>query len=185
MKIGYARVSTHEENLNFQIAALEAAGCEEIFTDKVSGIKAERPGLTEALNFMREGDKFIIWRLDRLARSLKELITLVERLKEHSILFESLSEKIDTASSSGGLIFHIFGAMAEFERNLIRERTQAGLKAARARGRLGGRPHTPEKKIKTAIDLYHNNPDLPIAEICKLSGVSRATLYRYLKTEKN
>ncbi|AFN56311.1 DNA invertase Pin-like site-specific DNA recombinase [Zymomonas mobilis] len=184
MKIGYARVSTHEENLDDQIKALKEAGCEEVFTDKVSSIKAERPGLEEALNFMREGDKFIVWRLDRLARSLKELITLVDNLKKRSVLFESLSEKIDTASSDGGLIFHIFGAMAEFERNLIRERTQAGLKAARARGRLGGRPHMPEDKINTAITLYHSNPDMPIADICQASGVSRATLYRYLKAKK-
>ena len=140
MLIGYARVSTQEQTLNLQKDALAKAGCTKIFTDTASGAKTERIGLEEALNYVRKGDTLVVWRLDRLGRSLPHLITTMTDLEERGIGFKSLTENIDTTTSGGKLIFHIFGALAEFERNLIRERTTAGLLAARARGRKGGRP---------------------------------------------
>ncbi|MBW4542036.1 MAG: recombinase family protein [Myxacorys chilensis ATA2-1-KO14] len=139
MQIGYERVSTDDQNLALQHDALQNAGCERIFTDKMSGAKADRPGLKQAFSYAREGDTLVVWRLDRLGRSLKDLIALVEELESRQIGLRSLQESIDTTTSGGKLIFHMFGALAEFERNLIRERTQAGLQAARARGRQGGR----------------------------------------------
>ena len=138
MLIGYARVSTDDQNLNLQKDALTRAGCERILEDRQSGAKADRPGLRDALDYARDGDTLTVWRLDRLSRSLKDLIDLVSQLEARGIGLKSLHESIDTTSSSGKLIFHVFGALAEFERNLIRERTQAGLAAARARGRRGG-----------------------------------------------
>src|SRR5215211_7817032 len=140
MLIGYARVSTHDQTLHMQRDALEKAGCEQIFTDQVSGTKTERKGLTEALSHLRSGDILVVWRLDRLGRSLRHLIETVTELQERGIGFKSLQESIDTTTSGGKLVFHIFGALAEFEREIIRERTQAGLQAARSRGRSGGRP---------------------------------------------
>jgi DNA invertase Pin-like site-specific DNA recombinase len=151
MLIGYARVSTQEQTLNLQKDALQKAGCTKILTDTASGAKSERKGLEEALNYVRKGDTLVVWRLDRLGRSLPHLITTMTDLEERGIGFKSLTENIDTTTSGGKLIFHIFGALAEFERNLIRERTQAGLSAARARGRRGGR-----RKALTA-----NNSVLP------------------------
>jgi DNA invertase Pin-like site-specific DNA recombinase len=141
MLIGYARVSTHDQTLNLQQDALQKAGCSKIFTDTASGAKTERKGLDNALNYVRKGDTFVVWRLDRLGRSLPHLIATMTDLEERGIGFKSLIENIDTTTSGGKLIFHIFGALAEFERDIIRERTQAGLLAARARGRKGGRPH--------------------------------------------
>jgi len=147
MLIGYARVSKNEQNLDLQRDALLKAGCHEkdIFTDKITGTKQERNGLTQALTHLREGDTFVVWRLDRLGRSLKHLIETVTKLHAQNIAFQSITENIDTATATGQLIFHIFGALAEFERNLIRERTIAGLESARARGRLGedrnSKPH--------------------------------------------
>jgi DNA invertase Pin-like site-specific DNA recombinase len=140
MLIGYARVSTHEQTINLQRDALDKAGCTKIFTDTASGAKTEREGLEQALTYVRKGDTFVVWRLDRLGRSLPHLIATMTDLEERGIGFKSLTENIDTTTSGGKLIFHIFGALAEFERNLIRERTTAGLTAARARGRKGGRP---------------------------------------------
>jgi DNA invertase Pin-like site-specific DNA recombinase len=135
MLIGYARVSTHDQTLNLQKDALEKAGCTKIFADTASGAQAERKGLEEALNYVRTGDTLVVWRLDRLGRSLPHLISTMTNLEDRGIGFKSLTENIDTTTSGGKLIFHIFGALAEFERNLIRERTQAGLTAARARGK--------------------------------------------------
>lgn len=140
MNIGYARVSTGEQNLDLQVDALKEADCQTILQEKMSGAIADRPKLEEALNFMRDGDTLVVWRLDRLGRSLKHLIEIINHLHDRGLYFKSLQENIDTVSSSGKLIFHIFGALAEFERNIISERTKAGLKAARARGRYGGRP---------------------------------------------
>ena len=140
MLIGYARVSTYEQTLNLQRDALDKAGCNKIFTDTASGIKAERKGLDEALGYVRKGDTLVVWRLDRLGRSLPHLITTMTDLEERGIGFKSLTENIDTTTRGGKLIFHIFGALVEFERNLIKERTRAGLTAARARGKKGGRP---------------------------------------------
>jgi DNA invertase Pin-like site-specific DNA recombinase len=180
MLIGYARVSTHDQTLNLQQDALKKADCSKIFTDVISGIKAERKGLDEALAYVRSGDTLVVWRLDRLGRSLPHLITTMTGLEERGIGFKSLTENIDTTTSSGKLIFHIFGALAEFERNLIRERTQAGLSAARARGRKGGRPRSlTGKQLSIALDLYEKRH--PIAEICRTLKISRATLYRYIQ----
>jgi DNA invertase Pin-like site-specific DNA recombinase len=181
MLIGYARVSTHDQTLNLQQDALEKAGCTKIFTDTASGAKTERKGLEEALNYVRKGDTLVVWRLDRLGRSLKHLIETIQQLDSRHIGFKSLTENIDTTTSGGKLIFHIFGALAEFERNLIRERTTAGLMAARARGRKGGRPKAlRDKRVSVAQALY-NNKQNSIAEICQTLKVSKATLYRSIK----
>jgi DNA invertase Pin-like site-specific DNA recombinase len=181
MLIGYARVSTHEQTLNLQQDALEKAGCTKIFTDTASGAKTERVGLDEALNYVRKGDTLVVWRLDRLGRSLPHLISTMTDLEQRGIGFKSLTENIDTTTSGGKLIFHIFGALAEFERNLIRERTQAGLVAARARGKKGGRPKVlTGRKLSIAQDLYDRRH--PIAEILQTLKVSKATLYRSIKT---
>ena len=181
MLIGYARVSTEDQTLNLQMDALRAAGCDQIFRDTASGAKADRPGLTRALEHIRNGDVLVVWRLDRLGRSLPSLIELITQLDNRSVGFKSLTEQIDTTTSGGKLIFHVFGALAEFERNLIRERTQAGLAAARARGRKGGRPKRldTDRKVQMARQL-HADPTNSIGEICRTLGVSRATLYRYL-----
>ncbi|RME56085.1 MAG: recombinase family protein [Caldilineae bacterium] len=180
MLVGYARVSTDDQNLDLQLDALREAGCERVFTDEMSGAKAERPGLQEALDFLRTGDALVVWRLDRLGRSLKDLVQRVEELRERGVDFRSLHESIDTTSPVGKFQFHVFSALAEFERDLIRERTMAGLQAARARGRLGGRKRTmtPEK-VKMAARLMQDR-SVPVEEICRTLGVSRTTLYRYV-----
>jgi DNA invertase Pin-like site-specific DNA recombinase len=181
MLIGYARVSTHDQTLNLQRDALQKAGCSKIFTDTASGVKTERIGLDAALAYVRKGDTLVVWRLDRLGRSLPHLITTMTALEERGIGFKSLTENIDTTTSGGKLIFHIFGALAEFERNLIRERTTAGLMAARARGRKGGRPKALTGKQRSiAQELYEKRH--PIAEICRTLRISRATLYRHIKS---
>src|SRR3954449_11123309 len=155
MLIGYARVSTHDQTLDLQLDALKKAGCEKLYTDTASGAKAERQGLDEALEYAREGDILVVWRLDRLGRSLQHLIETITLLNNRKVGFRSLTENIDTTTSGGKLVFHIFGALAEFERDIIKERTNAGLEAARTRGKLGGRPKalSPEK-IKLAKRLY-------------------------------
>jgi DNA invertase Pin-like site-specific DNA recombinase len=182
MLIGYARVSTTEQTLHLQQDALTKAGCTKIFTDTASGAKTERIGLEEALNYVQKGDTLVVWRLDRLGRSLPHLITTMTSLEERGIGFKSLTENIDTTTSGGKLIFHIFGALAEFERNLIRERTTAGLVAARARGKKGGRPKAlTGKQVGIAQDLYEKVHS--IAEICRTLKISRATLYRAIQTE--
>ena len=179
MYIGYARVSTEDQNLNLQRDALEKAGCELIFDDQVSGTKDRRPGLEQALSHLRAGDTLVVWRLDRLGRSLRHLIDTVTELQEKGIGFKSLTESIDTTTSGGKLVFHIFGALAEFEREIIRERTNAGLQSARARGRRGGPKHklTP-KQVAIARQLWDSNT--PVKEICETLGISRATFYRYI-----
>jgi DNA invertase Pin-like site-specific DNA recombinase len=183
MQVGYARVSTGEQNLDLQKDALTKAGCERIFTDELSGIKANRPGLTEALSFVRPGDILVVWRLDRLGRSLKDLMEKVEDLGKRQIEFKSLHESIDTTTATGKLMFHLVSAMAEFERDLIRERTQAGLRAARARGRVGGRrPRMNQEKVKIAVSLMKDKTN-KIKDICRTLGVSRTTLYRYVNPD--
>ena len=180
MLIGYARVSTDDQTLDLQRDALRVAGCERIYEDK-AGAKADRPGLKEALGQLRAGDTLVVWRLDRLGRSLKDLIVRAEELHEQGVGLRSLQESIDTDSSSGQLIFHIFGALAQFERTLIRERTQAGLNAARARGRKGGRRKLLDSKRRAhAVDLYKSKKHTA-KEICALMGISRATLYSYIE----
>ena len=179
-RIGYARVSTGEQNLDLQLDALNNAGCSKIFTDELSGAKTQRPGLTEALNYLRAGDTLVVWKLDRLGRSLKDLIEHVEHLKSKEIEFKSLNESIDTASPTGKFTFHLFSALAEFERDLIRDRTRAGLAAARARGRIGGRKKAlSPPQVKTASTLMKEG-EMSIKEICGLLKISRSTLYRYV-----
>ena len=180
MLVGYARVSTPDQKLDLQLDALREAGCEKTFTDEASGAKADRPGLTEALAFARTGDTLVVWRLDRFGRSLKDLVGRVEELRERGVGFRSLTEGVDTTSPTGKLVFHVFGALAEFERDLIRERTMAGLASARARGRKGGRPRAmDEEKVRVASRLM-KDPEVSVAEVCRAVGVSSATLYRYV-----
>jgi DNA invertase Pin-like site-specific DNA recombinase len=183
MKIGYARVSTDDQNLDLQRDALTAIGCERLFTDTASGAKAERPGLLEALRFARAGDVLIVWRLDRLGRSLPELVRIVSELEAAGIGFESLTERIDTSSAAGELIFHIFGSMAQFERRLMIERTRAGLAAARARGRKGGRRGVPPETISAIRALSQTNR--APTDICKVLKISRSTFYKYLTREND
>ena len=182
MEIGYARVSTGEQTLDLQLDALQKAGCGKIYQETASGAKAERPVLADVLGYLRSGDTLVVWRLDRLGRSLKHLIETVSQLAERGIGFKSLTEQIDTTTPGGKLIFHVFGALAEFERDVIRERTHAGLAAARARGRLGGRPRklADAKQLELARTL-NDGGQTDIATICQTLGISRATLYRYLK----
>ena len=181
MLVGYARISTLEQNLDLQRDALFSAGCEKVFTDIASGIQDNREGLKETLNYLRSGDTLIVWKLDRLGRTLKHLIETVNTLATKSISFCSLQENLDTTTSSGKLIFHLFGALAEFERELIRERTRAGLKAARTRGHKGGRPRKLNiAQIKMA-KLLISEGSTSITEICRTLGISRSTFYRRLE----
>ena len=180
MLVGYARVSTHDQTLALQRDALTGAGCDRIFTDTASGATADRPGLEEALAYARTGDTLVVWKLDRLGRSLPHLLETIARLQGRGVGFRSLTEQLDTTTSGGKLVFHVFAALAEFERDVIRERTQAGLAAARARGRRGGRPRaalSDARKVALAQALY-DDPGHSIAEICRTLGVSRSTLYR-------
>ena len=180
MLIGYARVSTSDQNLDLQLDALKKAGCTEIFKDVASGSIAVRAGLEEALAYMREGDTLVVWRLDRLGRSLRHLINVVTQIHHRKMAFKSLSENLDTSTSSGKLTFHLFGALAEFERDLIRERTKAGLEAARARGKRGGRPRVMNaKKIALAKSMLKDKSN-SIADVSQALGISRTTLYTYL-----
>lgn len=179
MLIGYARVSTSGQNLDLQADALTRAGCDRIFTDTVSGVRADRAGLSEAVSFARAGDVLAVWRLDRLGRSLPHLIEVIADLEGRGIGFKSLTESIDTTTSGGRLIFHIFAALADFEKSLIRERTNAGLAAARARGKVGGRPRAMTKeKLKAAERLLLD--DVSAREVADAIGVSLPTLYRWL-----
>jgi DNA invertase Pin-like site-specific DNA recombinase len=180
MLIGYARVSTDDQKLNLQMDALQQAGCAKIYSDHISGVKAARPGLSQALEVARAGDVLVVWRLDRLGRSLKDLIEIISKLDERGIELCSLLESITTTNHSGRLIFHLFAALAEFERNLIRERTTAGLVAARARGHKGGRPKALDRaKRQLAVKLYTERQHT-IVEICRLMGISKPTLYSYI-----
>ena len=180
MLVGYVRISTNEQNFFLQDDALKSAGCTKIFHDAASGTRAERPGLASALEFVREGDVLTVWRLDRLGRSLAHLLETVGLLAARGVGLRSLTESIDTTTAWGRLVLQIFGAMAEFERNLIRERTYAGLSSARARGRLGGRPKVlDQQKVALARRLYAEK-ELTVKEICKMVGVSKPCLYDYL-----
>ncbi|MDA7742374.1 recombinase family protein [Francisellaceae bacterium] len=184
MKIGYARISTLEQNLDLQLDALKKSGCEKIITDEISGSVADRPGLSKLKEILRKGDTLVVWRLDRLGRTLKHLIEWINDLEDEDIGFKSLQEAIDTTNPSGKLTFHIFGALAEFERNLIRERTKAGIEAARSRGRQGGRPKKLNKeKRQLAIDLYEAKKH-SVAQICEMTGISKPTLYKYVRASK-
>lgn len=183
MKIGCVRVSKQEQHEALQIDALKEAGCEQWFVDKITGSKAERKGLSEALAYLRPGDTFVVWKLDRAGRSLTHLIELLKDLQGRGIEFVSLTEQIDTTTPGGKLTFHLMGALlAEFERDLIRERANAGLAAARARGSVGGRPRKLKTNGKVALaKRMFDDQSHSIPEICATLGISRATLYRYVK----
>lgn len=185
MFVGYARVSTDDQNLDLQKDALQKASCQRIFEEKRSGGTIQREELMRALDILRAGDTLVVWRLDRLGRSLRHLIELINSLEERGIGFKSLTEAIDTTTSTGKLVFHIFGALSEFERNLIKERTKAGLEAARARGRKGGRPKVlSAEEIKMAVSLYEEKKHSVIS-ICKTLNISKPTLYKYLKNSSS
>ncbi|MDR2940358.1 MAG: recombinase family protein [Clostridiales bacterium] len=185
MKVGYARVSTGLQNLDLQKDSLSKFGCSEIFTDHISGAKAHRAGLESALHYLRGGDTLVVWRLDRLGRNVEDLISIVNKLNDRKISFHSLQENItmDKTSSTGQLMFHLFAAFAEFERNLIIERTEAGRVAARARGRLGGRPEKLKNKDVELITTLISN-GAPIKTIAEQWQVSRTTIYRYINKTK-
>lgn len=181
MKIGYARVSTREQELALQEEALSEAGCSRIFTETASGAQRDRPELAKAIEYLRPGDVLVVWKLDRLARSVRQLIETVEDLAARGIGFVSLTESIDTTSPGGRLIFHVFGALAEFERELIRERTNAGLKSAKARGVKLGRPRVlSREQLEVARSLKEAGTHSS-SEIARHLGVARATLYRALQ----
>jgi DNA invertase Pin-like site-specific DNA recombinase len=181
--IGYARVSTADQDLALQIDALETVGCTRIFEDKISGAKSVRKGLDECLSQLQQGDTLVVWRLDRLGRSMQHLVAVVTNLKDRGVSFKSVQDgAIDTSTASGELIFNIFASLAQFERELIRERTNAGLVAARARGKKGGRRTISQNDPKVkAVRAMHADPDHSIKEICNTLNISKATLYRYLK----
>ncbi len=179
MLIGYARVSTREQNTSLQLDALKADGCEKIFTERASGALRDRPQLKAALEFMRPGDTLVVWKLDRLARSLKQLLETVENLKAQEKGFRSLTENIDTTTPTGELVFHVFASLAQFERSIISQRTKAGLAAARKRGRVGGRPPALNESDKQAAKAMLRDGKLTVQEIADKLGVSFATFYRY------
>jgi len=180
MKIGYARVSTADQTADLQRDALRETGCDKIFEDCASGSKADRPGLEEALKFARQGDVLVVWKLDRLGRSIRHLIDTIEDLNKRGIGFCSLRESMDSTTSGGRLVFNLFASIAEFERDLIRERTMAGIAAARARGRMGGRPKAMnDDKIHAAMELLRGGK-IPVSQICTLVGVSKGTIYRHV-----
>lgn len=178
-KIGYARVSTDDQNLDLQRDALTKAGCEQIYEEKASGkSQAGRPELAQCMKALRLGDTLVVWRLDRLGRSLPDLVRIIGELEQRNVSFESISERIETGSAAGKLIFHVFASLAEFERNLIKERTKAGLAAARARGRLGGRKKALDEKQLREIRALFRDPDVSVTDIAKRYGVSRTTIYK-------
>ena len=180
MLIGYARVSTRDQKAHLQLDALREAGCEKIFEETASGARRDRPELNAALEFMRAGDTLVVWKLDRLARSTRQLLETVELLSKQQMGFKTVTQDIDTTNAGGRLIFTVFGAIAEFEREIIRERTRAGLDAARSRGRKGGRPRSlSDKDLKQARALL-TDPEITVEDIARRFGVGPSTLYRYL-----
>lgn len=179
MLIGYARVSTQDQNLELQTEALEKAGCKKIFEDRMSGSRAERPGLAQARESLREGDTLVVWKLDRLGRSVKHLVDLVGELQKQGVQFKSLTDSIDTGTASGRFFFHVMASLAEMERELIVERTRAGLEVARQLGRKGGRKRQmTESKIKSAKKLLASG--VPPRDVAANLGVSLPTLYRWI-----
>ncbi|WP_323126497.1 recombinase family protein [Aliarcobacter butzleri] len=182
MQIGYARVSTLDQNLDLQIDALNQAGCKKIFQEKITGTKLKREQLQNAIDYLRAGDVLVIWKLDRLGRSLKDLLLIVNELNQKEIGLKSLHENIDTTTPTGKLIFHIFASLAEFEKDVIKERTNAGLKAARARGRVGGRPKKLTNKQLTLLKTLHQDKNTSLSDISNILGISKKTIYNYLNS---
>lgn len=185
MKIGYARVSTKEQSLNLQEDALQKAGCKKIYSEHISGAKSNRPQLQEMIKQLRQGDIIVVWKLDRLGRSLRDLVNLVSTFQDIGVGFQSLQDSIDTTTPTGKLTFHLFAALAEFERDIISTRTKAGLEAARVRGRKGGRPKGLSKKAQDKARLaesLYKEKERSIAEICNHLHISKPTLYRYLRS---
>lgn len=183
VKVGYTRTSKKEQNPDLQRRELEAFGCERIFEEQISSRKADRPKLRAALDYCREGDALVVWKLDRFGRSLKELIELVNGLKDRGVGFRSLRESLDTTTPGGKLVFHVFASIAEFERDVIRERTMAGLEAARMRGRRGGRKRAlDERQVRLACSLMKDRAN-SVKDVCEALGISRATLYRYVSPD--
>jgi DNA invertase Pin-like site-specific DNA recombinase len=185
MLIGYARISTRDQKQNLQIDALKQEGCERIFEETASGASRDRPILRSAMEYMRHGDTLVVWKLDRLARSTRQLLETVDMLDQNGIGLKVITQNVDTTTAGGRLIFTVFGAIAEFERDIIRERTRAGLDAARARGKLGGRPRAlVQKDLKQALALL-KDPDFSIEEVAERLGVSISTLYRYMPSARH
>ena len=182
-RIGYARVSTDDQTLDLQLDALTSSGCNTVYEETASGKSKDRPELVHCLKALRQGDVLVVWRLDRLGRSLPDLVRIVSDLEQRGVGFESLTEKIDTTSATGRLTFHVFAALAEFERNIIRERTKAGLDAARARGRKGGRKPALNDKQVREIRALLADPEIQVGEVARRYGVSRTTLYSYINKE--
>ncbi len=180
MLIGYMRVSTQDQNLRMQRDALSAAGCERVFEETASGAIRDRPQLAAVLDYMRAGDTLVVWRLDRLARSVRQLIDTIELLEKREIGLRSLTESIDTTTPGGRLVFHIFAALAEFERGIIRERTTAGLVAARAQGRIGGRPPALKASDIAVAKAMLSTPEVSVKEVARRLGVSVSTLYKHI-----
>ena len=181
-RIGYARISTDDQKFDLQLDALMKTGVEDIYKDMMSGKNSERPQLAECLRALRAGDTLVVWRLDRLARSMKDLIAITAQLEERGVLFESITERMDTGSATGKLLFHMLGALAEFERNLINERTKAGLDAARARGRFGGRKPLLTESAKREIKVLLGTPGISVTDVAARYKVSRSTLYKAVGT---
>lgn len=184
MKIGYARVSTKEQSLDLQEDALRKEGCEKIYSERICGTKSERPKLKEMILQLRQGDIIVVWKLDRLGRSLRDLVNLIAQFQDLGVGFKSLQDNIDTTTPTGKLTFHLFAALAEFERDIISTRTKAGLEAARARGRKGGRPKGLSKKAQDKARLaesLYKEKQRSIKEICSHLSISKPTLYRYLR----
>lgn len=182
-RVGYARVSTEDQRLDLQVDALEAAGCTRIFKEHASGVKADRPQFAAMDAFVHEGDTLVVWRLDRLGRSTKQLIEYVDGLRERGVEFVSLQDSIDTTTSTGKFFFTVMAAFAQLEHDMIVERTNAGLEAARARGRKGGRRPVDKAVIDRAMRMYATR-EFSVAEICETCGISKATLYKYVRTTK-
>jgi DNA invertase Pin-like site-specific DNA recombinase len=179
MTVGYARISTGDQNVDLQVDALKQAGCRKIFEETASGANKNRPRLAEAIDFLKTGDTLVVWKLDRMARSLSQLIETIDRIHSQGCGFRSITEAIDTTTASGRLTFHIIGALAEFERNIIRERTIAGLRAAAARGRKGGRPKALNNDNLKIAEALLRDGLLTVKEVAKQVGISPATLYKY------
>jgi DNA invertase Pin-like site-specific DNA recombinase len=183
MIFGYARVSTEDQSLDLQVDALNAAGVDEMFVEKISGTKTDRPKLNEMLGKLRKGDKIVVYKLDRISRSTKHLIELTDLFEEKGVDFESIQDKIDTSTAMGRFFFRTMASIAELERDIISERTKAGLQAARARGRKGGRPAAKNKNVELALKMYDSG-DYTVPQITDATGIGKTTLYKYIKERK-